>query len=108
MANNFKNTLTQAIGTSEANVYVALAGSQTTVVGMTVSNIISHDVTANVFVHSAGSSAAIIKNATVEYGSALVPVGALQKVVLTNGDYITVQSSDASSLDVIVSVLEIS
>jgi hypothetical protein len=38
----------------------------------------------------------------------MVPVGQLQKLVLTNGDYLRVQTNTAASADVILSVLEIS
>jgi hypothetical protein len=50
----------------------------------------------------------LVKNASVPAGGALVPVGGDQKVVVEASDVIQVQSSAATSLDVIVSVLEIS
>jgi hypothetical protein len=50
----------------------------------------------------------MVKQATIEPGSSMVPVGQLQKLVLTNGDFLRVQTNTASSADVILSVLEIS
>jgi len=49
----------------------------------------------------------IVKGAVVPVGGALVPVGGDQKVVLETGDALKVVSSDATSADVIASVLEI-
>ena len=86
MANSFKNSLVQAIGTAAVNVYAAGAGVQSTVIGFTISNVTSADITANVTVHSGGNTSYMVKQATIEPGSSMVPVGQLQKLVLTNGD----------------------
>jgi hypothetical protein len=50
----------------------------------------------------------MLKQASIPVGGALVPVGGDQKLVLEDGDYIQVQSSQVDSIDTIVSVLEIS
>jgi len=50
----------------------------------------------------------ILKSATIPPGGALVPIGGDQKLVLEAGDYLHVNTSIASSADVVVSVLEIS
>ena len=49
----------------------------------------------------------LVKDATIAPGGALVPIGGDQKMVLEAGDYLQVNTSIASSVDVIVSVLEI-
>ena len=49
----------------------------------------------------------LTKQTSIPYGQTLVPVGGDQKIVLEAGDYLQVQSSTASSIDVIVSLLEI-
>ena len=108
MANSFKNSLVQAIGTAAVNVYASGIGVQSTVIGFTISNVTSADITANVTVHSAGNTSFMVKQATIEPGSSMVPVGQLQKLVLTNGDFLRVQTNTPSSADVVLSVLEIS
>lgn len=108
MANSFKNSLVQAVGTSSVNVYAAGIGVQSTVIGFTISNVTSADITANVTVHSGGNMSFMVKQATIEPGSSMVPVGQLQKLVLRDGDYLRVQTNTPSSADVILSVLEIS
>ena len=50
----------------------------------------------------------MVKKAVIEPGNALVPIGGDQKLVLEAGDYIAFSTSDASSADVIMSLLEIS
>lgn len=108
MANTFKNSFQQAVGQTETTIYTAGSGVQATVIGMTVANITNSDVKANVFVNSSGTNYFLVRNATIEPGSALVPIGGDQKLVLEATDYLRVQSDTASSLDVVLSVLEIS
>jgi len=57
---------------------------------------------------SGATTVFLVKNASVPAGGSLVPIGGDQKVVVEASDVIQVQSSAATSLDVIVSVLEIS
>ena len=108
MANTFKNSFSQAVGQSSTTIYTAGSGVQATVIGMTVANITQSDVKANVMVTSSGTDYFLVKNALIEPGSALVPIGGDQKLVLEANDLIKVQSDTSSSLDVILSVLEIS
>jgi hypothetical protein len=108
MANTFKNNFQQNIGQTVQTVYTAGSGIQATVIGMSVANVIGSDVRANVIVNSSGTDYYLVKNATIEPGSALIPVGGDQKLVLEASDFLRVQSDTATSLDVIVSVLEIS
>jgi len=75
---------------------------------MTVANTTTNTVTAYVTLTSGGTTVFLVRNASVPAGGSLVPVGGVQKVVVEAGDVIQVQSSAATSLDVIVSVLEIS
>jgi hypothetical protein len=107
MANTFKNSFQQNIGTSPITVYTAGGGVQATVIGMTVSNVTASDVKADILVNSSGTDYFLVKGATIEPGSALVPIGGDQKLVLEASDYLKVQSDTSSSLDVILSVLEI-
>lgn len=107
MANTFKNNFQQNIGQTVTTVYTAGSGVQATVIGMSVANVTNLDVRANVIVNSSGTDYYLVKNATIEPGSALIPVGGDQKLVLEASDFLRVQSDTTSSLDVIVSVLEI-
>jgi hypothetical protein len=107
MANTFKNNFQQNIGQTANTVYTAGSGVQATVIGMSVANITTNEVRANVFVTSGDTDYFLVKNATIEPGSALIPIGGDQKLVLESNDILKVQSDTASSLDAIISVLEI-
>jgi hypothetical protein len=109
MANNFRNYTLKAAGTSTQNAYAAGAGVQATVIGMTISNVLTSPISASVILNGGNISGNVflVKDATVAPGGALVPIGGDQKLVLEAGDYLQVNTSVASSADVIISVLEI-
>ena len=108
MPNTFKNSTVNAVGTNAVNAYVCPAATQTTAIGMTIANLNTNAITANIMLNAAGSNVYILKSATIPPGGALVPIGGDQKLVLEAGDYLHVNTSIASSADVVVSVLEIS
>jgi len=109
MANTLKNVVTNGVGTSEATLYTVPASTTTILIGLTMANTLANDqinVSVSVTDTSAGTTAYIVKNATIAPGGALVPVGGEQKVILETTDVVKVQSSAATSLDVIASVVE--
>jgi hypothetical protein len=108
MANTFKNFFLKNATTSAANVYVAPAATQSTIIGMTIGNTTASPITANVTIVSGGTTYFMVQRATISNGGALVPIGGDQKLVMEAGDYMQVQTSATNSADVIVSVLEIS
>jgi len=110
MANLFKNSVTGSIGTTNTRVYQTPAATVSTVIGMSVSNIVTNNISVNVTITDASATQTryLVRNGLIVEGSSMVVVGGEQKVVLESGDYISVVSSAATSVDVIVSVLEIS
>jgi hypothetical protein len=76
---------------------------------MTIANITNSPISANVILSGGNitNNVYLVKDATIAPGGALVPIGGDQKMVLEAGDYLQVNTSIASSGDVIVSVLEI-
>jgi hypothetical protein len=110
MANLFKNSVTGSIGTTNTRVYQTPAATVSTVIGMSVSNIVTNNISVNVTITDASTTQTryLVRNGLIVEGSSMVVVGGEQKVVLESGDYISVVSSVATSADVIVSVLEIS
>jgi hypothetical protein len=107
MANVFKNQLQAAVGTSPVTIYTAGAGVSTTVIGMTIANILNVPITANVIVTSSASDYYMVKMATIDPGSSLITIGGEQKLVLEATDSLKVSTSNASAADVILSLLEI-
>lgn len=110
MANAFKRKLQRAVGTSATAVgsYTVGAGVQATLIGLTVSNILSTNIIVDVMLNDGANDTYIVKGATILPGGALVAVGGDQKIVLEPNDSIKVLSDTASSCDVVMSLLEIS
>lgn len=111
MPNSFKNAAVRNVGTSAVAVLAVPASpatTQITVIGLTVSNLLpSKSITVEVDVFDGTNSTRIIKNALVLVGRSLVPVGGDQKLVLRPGQSLRVKSSDATSVDAVLSYLEI-
>ena len=109
MANTFKRKLSRSIGTTLTAVdsYTVAAATQVTVIGLAVSNTSSAQVLVDATVNDGTNDTYLIKQAPVPSGGALVIIGGDQKVVLETNDSIKVKSDTASSVDVVMSILEI-
>ena len=108
MANTFKNRTLRAVGTSPVDVGAVVAAStQTTLIGMTLANITSGVISVTATLNDGSNTTHIVKDAPIPTGGSLVVLGGDQKVVLMTGDKIIVTSNTASSVDVIMSFLEI-
>jgi len=112
MPNSFKNSISGSIGTLSVPVYTVPALTSTTVIGMSVANIASNNISVTATLTSGSgpglATVSLVKNANVPVGGSVVLIGGEQKLVLMSGNYLSVQSSAATSADVVVSVLEIS
>lgn len=109
MPNTFKRSTSRNIGTTITQIgsYVAPAATQTTVIGLVVCNTTLSAITVDVQHFDGTNGTYIIKGATIAPGGAEIVVGGDQKIVLQTGDSMRVQSSAASSVDAIMSMLEI-
>lgn len=110
MSSPFKSKVAVNIATTEGAATVVsdtVAASTThTIVGLSLANTTTSNITVNVFLSKGGSTNAyIVKGATVLPGGSLVVVGGDQKVVLEPTDSIKAYSSASSSCDVITSYL---
>ena len=109
MANAFTRKVSRGVGTALTAVgsYTVGASTQTTVIGLTVANTSAATVNIDVTLNDGANDTYIVKDAPVPAGGALVPVGGNQKIVLITGDSIKVNSSASSSIDAVLSILEI-
>ena len=105
MANTFKNYFGKNV-LANTTIFTAGGGVQATIIGMTIANLTTSPISANVFITSSGTDYYMVSQATIAVGGALVPIGGDQKLVLEATDAIKVSTSANS--DVILSVLEIS
>lgn len=108
MANAFKLVTDTGVGTSPATVYTCPSATETTIIGLNLANIVSSAAQVSVQLeNNDGDNIYLIKDAPVPIGSSLVAVGGDQKVVMNASDILKVTSDTASSIDVALSILEI-
>jgi hypothetical protein len=110
MANTFTRKLSRNVGTTATQIgsYTVGANTTTVVVGLSVTNTTGSAISANVFIQDSGlSNTSIVTNAPISSGSSLIVGGGDQKLVLIAGDKVFVQSSANSSLDAVMSIMEI-
>jgi len=111
MANSFKLKTFDGSSTAantDMTIYTGPASTETTIIGMSISNITSSQMTVDVKLeNNDGDNIFIVKDAPVPAGGTLVPVGGDQKIVMEASDVLKVQSDTANSADTALSVLEI-
>lgn len=107
MANTFSRKLARSVGTTANQVGSFSATTSTVVIGLSVCNTTGGAITANVYLNASAANTYLVANAPISSGASLAVVGGDQKVVLQSGDSIYVQSSAATSVDCIMSIMEI-
>jgi hypothetical protein len=109
MANTFKRKLSRSIGTSLTAVGSYTVGSSTevTIIGLDVANRTASQVLVDVTLNDGSNDTYLIYQAPIPSGGSLALIGGDQKVVLETNDSIKVKSDTASSVDAVMSILEI-
>lgn len=113
MANAFLSETDTGVGTSAASIYTCPSSTETTIIGLSIANIVTSQITVSVQLdasaRTSGSedSVYIVKDAPIPVGGTLVVIGGDQKVVMEPGDIVKVTSDTASSADVVLSHLDI-
>lgn len=108
MASNFKSFAANSVGVANTTIYTAPALTQTTVIGLSLANMVGTTILVTAFITKGATSTRVIKDAPIPAGSALVLFGGDQKLVLEAGNTLSVVSNTAASADCIISVLELS
>jgi hypothetical protein len=110
MANTFYRKLSANIGTTSTAVggYTVGADTTTVVVGLSVCNRSGSTISVDIAINDATNTPYyIVKSAPISAGGSLVAVGGEQKLILTTGDNVKVTSDSASSVDAVLSIMEI-
>lgn len=107
MANTFRSNVALNVETTGNTVYTCPAATQTTLIGLTISNKSNGSITANAYLRRSSVDYSIISNAIIVSGSTLVPIGGDQKVVLQAADELKITTSANNAVDAIASLLEI-
>jgi len=109
MANTFTRKTSQNVGATAEQIgaYTVAASTTSIVIGLTCTNTTGSAITANVFLANATANTYIVANAPISSGASLISIGGDQKIVMITGDKMFVQSSAATSLDAVMSIMEI-
>jgi hypothetical protein len=109
MANIFYRKMSANVGNTAVTVGSYTVGSATkaVVLGLTVANRSGATINADVYINNGADNYYLVKAAPVNAGGALVPIGGDQKLVLQTGDNVKVRSDSATSLDAVMSIMEI-
>jgi len=107
MANLFTRYTSKSVGTTPVVLVTAASATQTTAIGLTLANTTTSPIVASVYVTASAVNYYILNNATIPVGGSLALFGGDGKVVLNTGDAFTVVSGTASSMDAVLSVLQI-
>lgn len=104
MAQNFRRYTSKSVGTSATSVYTA--NSYDTIVGISVANISTSSVLADVIINDGSNDIYLVKQAPIPTGSSLQVLDGGAKFVVQSGDVVKVLSDTASSLDVWISAVD--
>lgn len=109
MPNTFLRKLHKDIGTAltSVNGYTVGSNTQVTIIGLVLANTTTNNITADVVLTATGVDYYLVKDAPIPVGGSAVIVGGDQKVVMQTNDVLKVKSSLATSIDVVMSILEI-
>ena len=108
MANTFKNKVYNGANTSASatmNVYTVPSATTTVVIGLTLANTASSQITASIKL-SAGQTVYLAKDIPIPSGSSFEYMGG-NKIVMQTGHTLSVVSNTADSLDTVASIMEI-
>ena len=103
MAQDFRNDLQSAVGTSPVNLIVA--GDYDAVIGIRVCNILTSTVEVDVYITNSGNKY-LAKGVVIPPNSAIKLIQGGAKIVLKNGDTLSAVSDTASSVDIVTSYID--
>ena len=103
MAQNFRRYTNNDVGTAAVTSFTA--NSYDTIVGISVANITSSSVLADVYINDGSNDIYLVKGAPISVGGALQVLGT-GKIVVKSGDALKVVSDTAASVDCWVSAVD--
>ena len=107
MANTFKLKTKANVGVSTSNVYVVPSATNTVVIGVTLANTSGSSINVGVGVTRASTDdVKLMKNVPIPQGSSFEFMAG-NKVVLETTDTLTAESDVSNSLDVALTIMEI-
>jgi hypothetical protein len=110
MATLFKNVLTSGLGATPTTVLTTTLGVKTTVVGLSLTNVTSTVLLASVKLIDAvqGTEAFYVQNVLIPQNQSLRVVTGGERLVLGPNTGVVITSSLDDSIDLVISLVEIS
>ena len=106
MANNFRLATKASVGVSTVGIYTAPMSTTTTIIGVTLANVSGTGINVTVGIaRSVADNVSILRNVPIPQGSSLEFMSG-NKLVLEQADSITAKSDVLNSLDVSITLLE--
>lgn len=108
MANQFIKRIEQSVGITPVTVYETDANTRATIIGINIANTLVHPVYASIkLMDETSTEIFIVKETPINNRASLAAIGGDQKLVMEPNNRLIVYSNAPTSLDVIVSALEI-
>ena len=107
MANTFKLKTKANVGVTTTNVYVVPSATTTVVIGVTLANTSGSSINVGIGINRGSSDdVKLMKSGPIPQGSSFEFMGG-NKIVLETTDILTVKSDVNNSLDVALTIMEI-
>ena len=107
MANTFKLKTKANVGTATSDVYVVPSATTTVVIGVTLANTTGSSINGGIGINRGSSDdVKLMKSVPIPQGSSFEFMGG-NKIVLETTDILTVKSDVNNSLDVALTIMEI-
>tara|TARA_R110000751_G_scaffold118093_1_gene218446 strand:+ start:112 stop:438 length:327 start_codon:yes stop_codon:yes gene_type:complete len=104
MAQDFRNAVARAQGTTAAGILTA--GDFDAVIGIRCTNILTETIKVDIYVVRSSANYYIAKNTPIPPGGSIELIQGGAKIVLVNGDVLTHDCDTASGLDIWVSFID--
>jgi hypothetical protein len=106
MANNFKLKTKASVGVTTVGIYTVPSSTTTTILGITLANVSGSGINVTVGIaRTVADDVSIIRNVPIPQGSSLEFMAG-NKIVLEATDTLTVKSDVSASLDVALTIME--
>ncbi len=104
MAQDFRNAVARAQGTTEASAFTA--GDQDAVIGIRCTNILTTTIKVDMYVVRGGANYFLCKSTPIPPGGSIELIQGGAKIVMVNGDVLWHDCDTASGLEVWVSYID--
>jgi hypothetical protein len=107
MASTFGNVIQSGLGTTPTTVLTTANPGNTTVIGFSLTNTTQALVVASIQLNNGSATAYFMNNVVIPAGQSLRVITGGEKLILAASTQVIITSSQASSLDIVISYVVI-